>query len=229
VTSSPRILLVEDDEDIRQLLLVALQAQGYRVDQAADAEAGLSSLRRGPYDLILSDYDLPGKTGAAMLREAGAAGLLDDAATVVVTAHPEPEDVDDSTLVRKPLDLEKFLRQVRAIFDSRRAPRERRAAPRPAASPPEARERVALRLYVSPASPPSVKARRNMEKLLERIGPVNVDFEVLDLALEPLRAETDNVVFTPTLVKHWPEPRVWILGDLSDPVVVGDLLHMCGV
>jgi hypothetical protein len=37
------------------------------------------------------------------------------------------------------------------------------------------------------------------------------------------------VVFTPTLVKRRPEPRAWILGDLSDPAVVTDLLHMCGI
>ena len=36
-------------------------------------------------------------------------------------------------------------------------------------------------------------------------------------------------VFTPTLVKRRPEPRAWILGDLSDPSVLTDLLHMCGI
>jgi hypothetical protein len=52
---------------------------------------------------------------------------------------------------------------------------------------------------------------------------------VLDLARAPERAEHDNVVFTPTLVKRQPAPRAWILGDLSDPAVVTDLLYMCGI
>ena len=86
-----RILLVEDDEDTRQLLAVALEAQAYEVSQAGDAEGGLEALRAGRFDMILTDYDLPGRTGAAMLREANALRLVDGAATLVVTAHPDPE------------------------------------------------------------------------------------------------------------------------------------------
>jgi CheY-like chemotaxis protein len=226
--ATPRILLVEDDEDTRQLLAVALEAQGYEVDQAADPEAGLRALRRrGPFEMVLSDYDLPGTTGAAMLREANSAGLLEGAATLVVTAHPDPEGVEDAMLVRKPLDLEKFLHQVRSILESMTAPA--RVAPSPPPSAPARGGRVELTLYVTPTSPPSIKAQRNMEKLLERLRRLEIDFEVLDPAREPERAEKDKVVFTPTLVKRGPAPPVWILGDLSDPAVVTDLLHMCGV
>src|SRR5262249_57305329 len=159
-----RILLVEDDEDTRQLLAVALEAQGYDLDEAGTADEGLADLRSRRFDLVLTDYDLPGKTGAAMLREAHAAGLLDDAAAMVVTAHPDPEGVDDVTLVRKPLDLEKFLLQVRGIFES--------MPPGPAAPPPREVETAPAdgaasvgadgvaraldpALYVSPASAPS--------------------------------------------------------------------------
>ena len=222
---SRRILLVEDDDDTRQLLAVALEAQGYDVAEAADAERGLQELGKAGFDMVMTDYDLPGKTGAAMLREAGA--LLDGAATLVVTAHPDPEGVDDATLVRKPLDLEKFLLQIRRIFDSRPA-RTGAAASEPADARPAAGG-VGLRLYISPASPPSSKARRNIEKLLGRFQDAHIDFEIFDIALEPARAESDNVVFTPTLVKHTPEPKAWILGDLSDPAVVTDLLRMCGI
>ncbi|HEV7500687.1 MAG TPA: response regulator, partial [Vicinamibacteria bacterium] len=153
-----RILLVEDDEDTRQLLAVALEAQAYEVSQAGDAEGGLEALRAGRFDMILTDYDLPGRTGAAMLREANALRLVDGAATLVVTAHPDPEGVDETTLVRKPLDLEKFLHQVRRIFESMPAAVRPPARPSPAAPAPG--ERVELTLYISPASPPSLKARR---------------------------------------------------------------------
>jgi CheY-like chemotaxis protein len=231
-----RILVVEDDEDTRQLLAVALEAQGYEVVQAEDADAGLTALRRGQFDLILSDYDLPGKTGAAMLREANASLLLRGAATLVVTAHPDPEGVEEKTLVRKPLDLEKFLRQVRGIFDSMplAVPAPVAAFPAPPApaavlDPSAIAERVALTLYVSPESPPSIKARRNLEKVLRGFPAAAIEFEILDLGQEPARAERDNVVFTPTLVKRHPQPRVWILGDLSDAAVVTDLLRLCGL
>jgi DNA-binding NtrC family response regulator len=223
-----RILLVEDDEDTRQLLAVALEAQVYDVVQAGDAEEGLDALRQGRFDMILTDYDLPGKTGAAMLREANALRLADGAATLVVTAHPDPEGVEEATLVRKPLDLEKFLHQVRRIFES--MPAQVRPPAHPSSpAPADFAERVELTLYISASSPPSLKARRNMEKLLQEFHAAEIGFEVLDLARAPERAERDNVVFTPTLVKRQPEPRAWILGDLSDPAVVTDLLHMCGI
>lgn len=182
-----RILLVEDDEDTRQLL------------------------------------------GVAMLREAHRAALLDGAATLVVTAHPDPEGVAEATLVHKPLDLEKFLLQVRRIFESRPRPAAPAAAALEPAPPTPTEGPVELTLYISPASPPSMKARRNMERLLDDLRAAAISFDVLDLAREPERAEKDKVVFTPTLVKRRPEPRAWILGDLSDPAVVADLLHMCGI
>jgi CheY-like chemotaxis protein len=225
-----RILLVEDDEDTRQLLAVALEAQAYDVTQAGDAEEGLEALRTTPFDMILTDYDLPGKTGAAMLREAGDLRLLHGTATLVVTAHPDPEGVDDATLIRKPLDLEKFLLNIRRIFESMSV----RPVPVPvtaSASSSRAAEAadVELTLYISPTSPPSMKARRNMERMIADFPAAPIRFEVLDLAREPERAERDNVVFTPTLVKRSPEPRAWFLGDLSDRRVVADLLHMCGI
>ena len=225
-SASRQILLVEDDDDTRQLLAVALEAHGYRVAQAGDAERGLDALRGGRFDMVLSDYDLPGKTGAAMLREAHRGGLLGGASTLIVTAHPDPDGVEDVTVVRKPLDLERFLLQVRGIFESRPvrpSPGESRAV-----EAAEGVDPVELTLYVSSFSPPSMKARRNMEKLLKDL-PAHIHFDVCDLAEDPQRAEKDNVVFTPTLVKRRPEPRAWILGDLSDPAVVTDLLHMCGI
>ena len=223
-----RILLVEDDEDTRQLLAVALEAQAYEVTEAGDAREGLEALRTSRFDLILTDDDLPGETGAAMLREADAHGLVQGAATLVVTAHPDPEGVEESTLVRKPLDLEKFLLKIRRIFESL-SPRTGEAA-KPSA-PTKAAEgvEVELTLYISPTSPPSMKARRNLERMMSDHPAARIGFEVLDLAREPERAESDTVVFTPTLVKRRPEPRAWFLGDLSDRRVVADILHMCGI
>jgi CheY-like chemotaxis protein len=222
-----RILLVEDDDDTRQLLAVALEGQGYAVTQADRVDEALGCLRGGPYDLVLTDYDLPGKTGASLLREANREGLLRDTATLVVTAHPDPQGVDDTTLVRKPLDLAKFLLQIRRIFDSMGT---RPLSPTPATPLAAGGEEAAdLVLYVSPDSPSSHRARRNVEKLLERFPTDRLAFQVVDLASDPQRAEEDNIVFTPTLLKRRPDPRAWILGDLGDPGVVVDLLHMCGI
>ena len=200
--STPRrILLVEDDDDTRQLLAVALAAQGYEVAEAADAEKGIKALRGGRrFDMVLSDYDLPGKTGAAMLREAHRDGLLQGAATLIVTAHPDPEGVGDVKLVRKPLDLEKFLLQVRGIFDSRPAPT--RTSPRPVTvrcrclgrgggrrGGQRVRPRIDLRLYVSSGVLCLHEGAPHHGEAAGDSPRAHIRFEVFDLAVEPERAE----------------------------------------
>lgn len=52
---------------------------------------------------------------------------------------------------------------------------------------------------------------------------------ICDLGRDPLAGESDRVAFTPTLVKRHPEPRMWVLGNLREPQIVADLLHVCGV
>ena len=60
------------------MLVMALQIEGHEVDQASSAHEGLSRLQSGHYDLVLSDYAMPGQTGAWMLNEAARQGLLRD-------------------------------------------------------------------------------------------------------------------------------------------------------
>ncbi|HET7746655.1 MAG TPA: response regulator [Vicinamibacteria bacterium] len=219
----PRILLVEDDEDTRALLVVALDAEGFRVDQAADAEAALRALRARRYALVMTDYDLPGKTGASLLREAKAAGLLGGTAILVVTAHPDPEGVDPKKVMFKPLDLDRLVRQVRRLIP--RAP-----GPPPAPPPgPAAGGPVELVLHVSAGSMASARASQVARGVIERYPPARVRLTIVDLADDPRPAEEDHVVFTPTLVKRQPEPPLWVVGDLGDEGVVADLLHTCGV
>src|SRR6478672_13645130 len=65
-----RVLVVEDQDDVRRLLVTALEIEGHRVDEASNALEGLNRLRESRYNLILSDYAMPGGTGTWMLREA---------------------------------------------------------------------------------------------------------------------------------------------------------------
>jgi len=130
--SVPRtILLVEDNRDIREMIATALQGQGYRVVVATTPEEGVALLRQERYDLVVAHYNLPGMTAPVMLQEAAAAGLLKATPALVVTAHPDPQGVERESLVRKPLDLAKFLQQVQRIFTSTPGPtpkKERRQA-----------------------------------------------------------------------------------------------------
>ena len=217
-----RILLVEDNVDIRDMIATALQGQGYQVDNASLPEEGIERLRKERYDLVVAHYNLRGKTAAVMLKEAGVEGLLKTTPTLVVTAHPDPEGVEPSIVVRKPLELTKFLLQVQRIFASPDSPpaKERRKT-----SP----VKVELVLYVNKVWVTSARARENLEQILNGFVRSQVRLQIFDVAEEPLAGEEDQVVFTPTLVKRSPPPRAWVVGDLSDHGVVITLLDMAGI
>src|SRR5687768_8650441 len=147
-----RILVVDDDEDTRDLVTFALQAQPYAVTAAADGPSGLAALRREGFDLVITDYDMPGLTGAEMLKQAAREKILGDASALVVTAHPEPSGVPDETpLLRKPIDLERLLVQVRTILPATAGPA--KPAKKKPAQPAKAETAlIDLVLYVSSRS-----------------------------------------------------------------------------
>jgi two-component system response regulator GlrR len=111
-----RILVVEDQEDVRRMLVMALEIEGHTVDEAASAADGLAHLEQKRYHLVLSDYAMPGGTGAWMLHEASSRGLMDNTVAVIITAHPDVRTMDDVPIIRKPLDLDHFLDQVRELL-----------------------------------------------------------------------------------------------------------------
>ncbi len=64
-----RILVVDDEENVRELLSLLLQREGYEVRTAADGAAALESFRAGGVDLVLQDLKMPGMDGMALLKE----------------------------------------------------------------------------------------------------------------------------------------------------------------
>lgn len=65
---SARILVVDDDEDIRNLIVFTLQNRGYAVIEASDGETALSLVPQAQLDLILLDVMLPGRTGLEVAK-----------------------------------------------------------------------------------------------------------------------------------------------------------------
>jgi len=66
------VLVVDDDPDVRELLVEHLRGMGFRVAAAADGRAAISAVERSPghFSLILTDLQLPGADGLAVLRAA---------------------------------------------------------------------------------------------------------------------------------------------------------------
>ncbi len=87
--SGERVLVVDDDLSLRQMLAILLRREGYDVDIAASAEDGLAKMERNPPALVITDINMPGMSGLELLREikARAANSDQDVEVVVITAH----------------------------------------------------------------------------------------------------------------------------------------------
>ncbi|MDC7235448.1 MAG: response regulator transcription factor [Spirochaetales bacterium] len=88
-----KLLIVEDEADIRELISFNLEMSGYEVEKARDGEEGLALARSGEFDLIILDLMLPGMDGIKVCTQ-----LRKDSATahtpiIMLTAKSEDEDV----------------------------------------------------------------------------------------------------------------------------------------
>jgi DNA-binding response OmpR family regulator len=91
-TSVPRILVVDDQPDIRLMCRVNLQLEGYEVLEAADGDAGLVMVRLERPDLILLDVMMPGLDGWQFMKEIKADDELAEIPIVLLTARVQRED-----------------------------------------------------------------------------------------------------------------------------------------
>ncbi len=88
--TSQRILIVDDEPNVRLVFRTALEAIGYQVTEAGDGDEALEQLRQVPTDLILLDLKMPRACGMetlARLRDAG-----DDTPVIIITAHGSVPD-----------------------------------------------------------------------------------------------------------------------------------------
>jgi two-component system sensor histidine kinase/response regulator len=134
-----RILVVEDEPDIRRLNAEVLMNSGYHVDTAEDGKAGwevLHAARHAPtsYDLLITDHDMPGLTGLALIKKVRAARMV--LPVIVATGTLPTEDLMNrypwlqpvATLV-KPYSIEQLLGTVEAVLHTADGIREQIALP----------------------------------------------------------------------------------------------------
>jgi CheY-like chemotaxis protein len=65
----PRVLIIDDEEDIRDVLYDVLNRAGFEVETASTGDEGIDKLRSNPADMIVTDIIMPGKDGVVTIRE----------------------------------------------------------------------------------------------------------------------------------------------------------------
>ena len=118
--SSVHVLVVEDEQEIRELMILHLERQGYRVTGCNSAEQALIELSRQSYQLITLDWMLPGLSGVDIVERIKISAPR--SSVLMVTAKTEPQDIvaglekgaDD--YITKPFNLTVFLARAKALL-----------------------------------------------------------------------------------------------------------------
>jgi CheY-like chemotaxis protein len=115
-----RILVIDDDRDIRGIVGMVLEAEGHEVTTAGDGIAGLEQLRAGRRpSLILLDMMMPRLDGEGFLRELRGDPSTADIPVVILTGHPgartQAVDLGAVGCLMKPVELAELLSAVQEV------------------------------------------------------------------------------------------------------------------
>ena len=123
-TAQRKILIVEDDADIRGLLSVRLRQRAYDTAVATDGMTALVVARREQPDLIVLDLGLPAGDGFTVMERMRAITSLADVPVVVITARDaatnreKAEAFGAAAFVEKPIDFDELLETIDALLIS---------------------------------------------------------------------------------------------------------------
>jgi CheY-like chemotaxis protein len=117
-----RILVAEDDDDIRRLNIEVLAGSGYKVDAAADGASAWDALQISGYDLLVTDYNMPGMSGIELIKKLHAARM---ALPVILVSGTIPTEklkrhpwLQIDAVLPKPYTPDELLATVRKVLDS---------------------------------------------------------------------------------------------------------------
>jgi CheY-like chemotaxis protein len=196
-----RLLYVEDDDDLREMIAGSFADAGFDVTAVSSAETALEELVVARFDVILTDYNLTGRSGAWLLSNAASKGCLERTAALVLTSERAPTGVEGFKVLRKPIAMSVLLATIEDAVGQ--------VLPGPVVTlgAPVAAE-LDLVLYITGTSQESHKAIRNVHRALKPFDKRRFRLTIVDVANggdeEWCRnLEADRVIVTPTLVTWW--------------------------
>src|ERR1017187_9592556 len=117
--SEGRILVVDDEPQIRRVIRLTLNLEGFEVDDTKSGDEALDHLRSGMYDLVLLDIDMPGMTGFETCR---AIRAISDVPIIILTVRSaekdkvEALDAGADDYITKPFGTPELLARLRAAL-----------------------------------------------------------------------------------------------------------------
>ncbi|HTU35450.1 MAG TPA: sigma-54 dependent transcriptional regulator [Candidatus Acidoferrum sp.] len=166
VADKPAILVVEDEAKMRRLLELQLADEGFVAQTAPDGETGLQMLGKQPYDLIVTDFKLPGMNGLEFLQSAKRIDA--QCPIVIMTAYGTVESAVEamkagaSDYVLKPFSLAELVLVIRKELDAKQLRDENRSL----------REALGLKYKYDNIVAQSEKMQAVL-RLAERVAPTN--------------------------------------------------------
>src|SRR5579863_701159 len=122
--SKGSILIIDDEQEIRESLQELLAAEGYALDSAPNAEAGLKKVEERLFDLVLLDINLPGRNGLDVLKLVKRDSP--DTAVIMITAYDSSQVAFQASregadsYITKPWDNDKLLLEISNLLDRSR-------------------------------------------------------------------------------------------------------------
>ncbi len=118
------ILVVDDEEIIRDSLSFVLKKEGYRVEEAANGKAALEKIQAGSFELVLTDLEMPEMKGIELLENIS--GLAPETMVMIITAYGSIDTAISALregavdYLLKPVNFDELLHKVRKLLSDRR-------------------------------------------------------------------------------------------------------------
>ena len=115
-----KVLIVDDEPNIRFVLRIAFEADGHTVVEAGDGKSALAAVAADRPDLVTTDFMMPVMDGAELIRELRENGDLDGVAILLVSSSPgaaRVEGADD--FMQKPLDPYEVVQRGLRLLEAR--------------------------------------------------------------------------------------------------------------